>query len=166
MKLPIRSPIYKLTRDLKPLLSPDLRVLEDFELLLCIATWHALPCLPLIAPSLPLCHSLGISVSSLVCLSLLPCLSLRAFLFTSMCFVVDLCVYICLADLAHGQWTSKLRAATAVFLKYCQTKGYKFSAYLVVTNQAMVIVPYNDRQGCKLLMVWSKEGKGKRLPAH
>ena len=81
-------------------------------------------------------------------------------------FYVHCCRPLCMADLAHGQWTSKLHAATAVFLKYCQTKGYKFSAYLVVTNQAMVIVPYNDRQGCKLLMVWSKEGKGKRLPAH
>ena len=72
-----------------------------------------------------------------------PCLSLRAFWSNPMCTVVDLCVLpcrplcICLAELAHGQWTSKLHAAIAVFLMYCQ--GHKSSAYLVVTNHVFLV---------------------------
>ena len=145
MKLPIRSPIYKLTRDLKPLLSPDLRVLEDFEVLqlllsICIATW---PCPTLSATDCPLFAS----VPFLGYLCVFSCMPQLAPVSVSARFLVYFYVHccrplcICLADIAHGQWTSKLHAATAVFLKYCQTKGYKFSAYLVVPNQAMVIVP-------------------------
>ena len=81
---------------------PDLRVLkaldlEVLEILLCIAAGL---CPPLSATDcpliyLPLCHSLTTSMSSLVCLSVLPCLSLHAFMSTSMCTVVDLCVLPC-----------------------------------------------------------------------
>ena len=91
MKLPIRSPIYKLTRDLKPLLSPDLRVLEDFEvleLLLCIATWHALPCLPLIAP-------LFASVSFLGYLCVFSCMPQLAPMSVSAHFLVYFYVHCC-----------------------------------------------------------------------
>jgi len=148
------------------------------ELLLCIATWHALPCLPLIAPYLPLCHSLTISpcllfyasvwslvclcvlsclfyvhcclplcaplspfvcflatsMSSLVDLCVLPCLSLCDSLSTSVHFIVSLALSICLAELAHGHghghsWMLKLHAATAIF--WCTAKQRGTSSLLI-----------------------------------